>query len=133
MEEADRKLYLIIIAVSLLGKIVSSQLLEQKSRHDNVSSSQPSLSPFAYMNSTATTFALTQMPPKAAVYNWHVLSLSLFSISGAFGNILVCLTIRRDPALQTKTNYYLFSLAIADLAVCLVVIPFSVIQDFSGK
>lgn len=65
-------------------------------------------------------------------YNWHVLGLSLFSITGAFGNILVCLTIRRDPALQTKTNYYLFSLAIADLAVCLFVIPFSIIQDFSG-
>lgn len=66
-------------------------------------------------------------------YNWHVLSLSLFSITGAFGNILVCMTIRRDPALQTKTNYYLFSLAIADLAVCLLVIPFSIIQDFSDE
>lgn len=70
---------------------------------------------------------------KANAYNWHVLSLSIFSIMGAFGNILVCMTIRRDPALQTKTNYYLFSLAIADLAVCLIVIPFSIIQDFSGN
>jgi hypothetical protein len=66
-------------------------------------------------------------------YNWFVLSLSLFSIFGMFGNVLVCMTIRRDPALQTKTNYYLFSLAIADLAVCLIVIPLSIIQDFSGK
>lgn len=67
-----------------------------------------------------------------ASYNWSVLGLSLFSIFGIFGNILVCMTIRRDPALQTKTNYYLFSLAIADLAVCLIVIPLSIIQDFSG-
>jgi hypothetical protein len=76
-------------------------------------------------NSTSTT-------TQKVVYNWHVLFLSIFSITGAFGNILVCMTIRRDSALQTKTNYYLFSLAIADLAVCLIVIPLSIIQDFSG-
>lgn len=76
---------------------------------------------------------ITQENQKINNYNWHVLSLGLFSITGAFGNILVCMTIRRDPALQTKTNYYLFSLAIADLAVCLLVIPFSIIQDFSGN
>lgn len=76
-------------------------------------------------NSTSTT-------TQRVVYNWHVLFLSIFSITGAFGNILVCMTIRRDSALQTKTNYYLFSLAIADLAVCLIVIPLSIIQDFSG-
>ncbi|CAF0790571.1 unnamed protein product, partial [Brachionus calyciflorus] len=64
-------------------------------------------------------------------YNWSVLGISIFSIFGIFGNILVCLTIKRDQALQTKTNFYLFSLAIADLAVCLVVIPLSIIQDFS--
>lgn len=66
-------------------------------------------------------------------YNWPILSLSVFSIFGVFGNILVCLTIKRDQDLQTKTNFYLFSLAIADLAVCLIVIPLSIIQDFSSK
>lgn len=66
-------------------------------------------------------------------YNWPILTLSVFSIFGVFGNILVCLTIKRDQDLQTKTNFYLFSLAIADLAVCLIVIPLSIIQDFSGK
>jgi hypothetical protein len=65
--------------------------------------------------------------------NWPVLSLSIFSLFGIFGNVLVCMTIRRDQSLQTKTNYYLFSLAIADMAVCIIVIPFSIIQDFLGK
>lgn len=65
-------------------------------------------------------------------YNWPVLSISMFSIFGIFGNLLVCMTIKRDHTLQTKTNYYLFSLAIADLAVCVIVIPLSVVQDFTG-
>ena len=65
--------------------------------------------------------------------NWPVLSLSVFSVFGVFGNLLVCLTIKRDHTLQTSLNYYLFSLAIADLAVCSIVIPFSLIQDFRSK
>lgn len=63
-------------------------------------------------------------------YNWPILSISPFSVFGILGNLLVCFTIMRDQKLQTKTNYYLFSLAIADLAVCAIVIPLSVIQDF---
>lgn len=70
---------------------------------------------------------------KSTSYNWPVLTLSVFSIFGILGNILVCLTIKRDQDLQTKTNFYLFSLAFADLAVCLIVIPLSIIQDFSSK
>lgn len=66
-------------------------------------------------------------------YNWPVLGLAIFSVSGILGNLLVCVTIIRDQKLQTKTNYYLFSLAIADLAVCVIVIPLSTIQDFLGK
>ena len=66
-------------------------------------------------------------------YNWPILSISPFSVFGILGNLLVCFTIMRDQKLQTKTNYYLFSLAIADLAVCAIVIPLSVIQDFLGK
>ena len=68
-----------------------------------------------------------------AYKNWPVLSLSVFSLFGIFGNMLVLKTIRRDHSLQTSVNLYLFSLAIADFAVCLIVIPFSLIQDFTGN
>ena len=67
------------------------------------------------------------------VRNWPVLSLSIFSVFGILGNVLVCLTIKRDNKLQTKTNYYLFSLAITDLAVCSFVLPLAIVQDFFGK
>ena len=40
--------------------------------------------------------------------NWPVLGLSIFSVFGVFGNLLVCLTIKRDHTLQTSVNFYLF-------------------------
>ena len=38
-------------------------------------------------------------------------------VTGVVGNVAVCLVIIRNPGLQTATNYYLFSLAVSDLAV----------------
>ncbi|RMZ94590.1 D(2) dopamine receptor A [Brachionus plicatilis] len=67
---------------------------------------------------------------KSTSYNWPVLTLSVFSIFGILGNILVCLTIKRDQDLQTKTNFYLFSLAFADLAVCLIINGFLISSFF---
>ena len=42
---------------------------------------------------------------------------ALIFITGVIGNVAVCLVIFRHPALQTATNFYLFSLAAADLTV----------------
>lgn len=36
-------------------------------------------------------------------------------VTGIFGNVATCTVIIRNPAMQTATNYYLFSLAISDL------------------
>lgn len=45
------------------------------------------------------------------------------------GNTLVCVAIWTDRHLQNTTNYFLFSLAIADLFVCIFVIPLSLIIE----
>ena len=42
---------------------------------------------------------------------------ALIFITGVIGNVAVCLVIFRQPALQTATNFYLTSLAAADLTV----------------
>ncbi|UJR09521.1 hypothetical protein I4U23_013759 [Adineta vaga] len=65
--------------------------------------------------------------------NWPVLSLSILAIFGTLGNLLVCAAISLDKRLQTVTNWFLFSLAIADCLVSVIVLPLSIIKDFQGS
>lgn len=44
-------------------------------------------------------------------------------VTGIFGNIATCTVIIRNPAMQTATNYYLFSLAISDLTLLVLGLP----------
>ena len=48
------------------------------------------------------------------------ISFSVMLITGIFGNLAVCCVILRIPTMKTATNYYLFSLAVADLLILLV-------------
>ncbi|XP_008559874.1 neuropeptides capa receptor [Microplitis demolitor] len=45
-------------------------------------------------------------------------------IMGIVGNIMTCWVILRNPVMQTATNYYLFSLAISDLLLLVLGLPF---------
>ena len=47
-------------------------------------------------------------------------------LTGIAGNVLVCLVVCRQQKLRTSTNFYIMNLAIADLAVTIVCIPFDV-------
>lgn len=57
--------------------------------------------------------------------------LPVLCVSGLIGNILVCIAIALNKQLHNVTNYFLFSLAIADLLVCVIVMPFSIIVEVS--
>uniref|UniRef100_A0A1B0GMY1 G-protein coupled receptors family 1 profile domain-containing protein n=1 Tax=Phlebotomus papatasi TaxID=29031 RepID=A0A1B0GMY1_PHLPP len=59
-------------------------------------------------------------------YNYWALLLILFPFFTLFGNVLVILSVCRERTLQTVTNYFIVSLAIADLLVAVVVMPFGV-------
>ena len=72
----------------------------------------------------------TAMEPE---YNWAILFLSPLIVFGIAGNILVCMAISMEKRLQTVTNYFLLSLAVTDLLVCVIVMPFSIINEFTGK
>ncbi|KAJ1528296.1 hypothetical protein ONE63_006720 [Megalurothrips usitatus] len=63
-------------------------------------------------------------------YDWSFLFVLAFILAGGVGNILVCLAVILDRRLQNVTNYFLLSLAIADLLVSLFVMPLGAIPGF---
>ncbi|XP_055699282.1 D(2) dopamine receptor A-like isoform X2 [Phlebotomus papatasi] len=65
-------------------------------------------------------------------YDWSFLFVIIFIFAGGLGNILVCLAVALDRKLQNVTNYFLLSLAIADLLVSLFVMPLGAIPGFLG-
>lgn len=63
---------------------------------------------------------------KTDANNWWALILVIVPCLTLFGNVLVILAVVRERALQTVTNYFIVSLAIADLLVAVLVMPFAV-------
>lgn len=58
--------------------------------------------------------------------NYWTLLLLLFPVFTVFGNILVLMSVYKERSLQTVTNYFIVSLAVADLLVASLVMPFAV-------
>ncbi|XP_044044319.1 adenosine receptor A2a-like isoform X2 [Siniperca chuatsi] len=53
----------------------------------------------------------------------------IIAVLAIIGNFLVCLAVTRNKKLRTVTNYFLVSLAVADILVGLVAIPCAVLTD----
>ncbi|CAH0389381.1 unnamed protein product [Bemisia tabaci] len=47
-------------------------------------------------------------------------------LSGVFGNVLVIIVVKRTQSMHTPTNYYLVSLAVADLTVLVYSVPVAI-------
>ena len=45
------------------------------------------------------------------------------------GNVLVCLSVYKEKALKTTTNYFIVSLAVADLLLAVLVLPLYVYAE----
>jgi len=56
---------------------------------------------------------------------WTVILLVIPAMT-LFGNVLVCLSVIRERALRTATNYFIVSLAVADILVAVLVMPLAV-------
>lgn len=69
-------------------------------------------------------FTPTASPTPEKVY-WAI-ALVVLPFLTIFGNILVILSVYKEKNLKTATNYFIVSLAFADLLVAITVMPFAV-------
>uniref|UniRef100_A0A8D0CCU2 Dopamine receptor D4 n=1 Tax=Salvator merianae TaxID=96440 RepID=A0A8D0CCU2_SALMN len=66
-------------------------------------------------------------------YNFAALIFGVFLILFIIsGNLLVCLSVCTEKALKTTTNYFIVSLAVADLLLAILVLPLYVFSEFQG-
>ncbi|NWV63715.1 DRD3 protein, partial [Malurus elegans] len=70
-----------------------------------------------------------QLPHSHAYY---ALCYCILILAIIFGNVLVCLAVLRERTLQTTTNYLVVSLAVADLLVATLVMPWMVYLEVTG-
>ena len=89
------------------------------------------------LNTSAVNASVTQTTaPVFPEYIHQPLGATVFQISlwltivilGVIGNVLVCIAILRRPKMKTPMNYYLLSLAIADLGLLLITYPMAVLK-----
>ncbi|XP_019404321.1 PREDICTED: D(3) dopamine receptor [Crocodylus porosus] len=69
------------------------------------------------------------LPPS---HTYYALCYCILILAIVFGNVLVCLAVLRERTLQTTTNYLVVSLAVADLLVATLVMPWVVYLEVTG-
>lgn len=77
----------------------------------------------------------SQCPPQemAAEKNWAALLILVVIAVTVMGNILVILAVSLEKKLQNATNYFLMSLAVADMLLGILVMPVSMVTILYGK
>jgi dopamine D2-like receptor len=63
--------------------------------------------------------------------NYWAFALIFFPLFTIFGNVLVVISVYREKSLHTVTNYFVVSLAISDITVAAVVMPFAIYLEVS--
>ena len=58
------------------------------------------------------------------IYYIRLACYVIIFIVGVIGNVLVCLVVCRERKMKNVTNYFIFNLAVSDLSVLLICIPF---------
>uniref|UniRef100_A0A4W6C0C1 Dopamine receptor D2 like n=1 Tax=Lates calcarifer TaxID=8187 RepID=A0A4W6C0C1_LATCA len=100
----------------------------------------PSYSPISFPTSSSAASSLltssncTSLPSASSPpYNFYAVLLVLLIFCVVFGNVLVCVAVSRERALQTTTNYLIVSLAVSDLLLATLVMPWGVYLEVVGE
>lgn len=91
------------------------------------------------INKTATTLATIHEdvgPPKSPYNTTQMVMIAIvatiLSLLTVIGNFMVMISFKIDKQLQTISNYFLFSLAIADFAIGLISMPLFTVSTILG-
>ncbi|XP_034057019.1 dopamine receptor D2 like isoform X1 [Gymnodraco acuticeps] len=95
----------------------------------------PSYSPIPFSTSSSLSSSNCTMSPSASSppYNFYAVLLVLLIFCVVFGNVLVCVAVSRERALQTTTNYLIVSLAVSDMLLATLVMPWGVYLEVVGE
>ncbi|EDW72685.2 uncharacterized protein Dwil_GK17048 [Drosophila willistoni] len=63
---------------------------------------------------------------------FYMLYATVF-VLGVFGNVLVCYVVLRNRAMQTVTNIFITNLALSDILLCVLAVPFTPLYTFMGR
>lgn len=74
----------------------------------------------------SSTVADTGAPSETTERRYWTLILVVIPALTLFGNSLVVLSVWREMSLRTATNYFIVSLAVADIMVAVLVMPLAV-------
>lgn len=75
----------------------------------------------------------SKCPPQEMEKNWAALLILVVIAVTVMGNILVILAVSLEKKLQNATNYFLMSLAVADMLLGILVMPVSMVTILYGK
>ncbi|XP_063708792.1 neuropeptide Y receptor type 2-like [Culicoides brevitarsis] len=113
-------------------RLVSSSLYD----NDTFSSISPTVSltttPLPYNDSCGNSSRSDFIQNEAVQAIFCVLYGSIF-ILGIFGNALVCYVVFRNKAMQTVTNLFITNLALSDILLCVLAVPFTPLYTFLGR
>lgn len=80
---------------------------------------------------TAVTAASAVDEPSVPDRRYWALVLLVFPVLTVFGNVLVVMSVANEKSLRSVTNYFIVSLAIADIMVAILVMPLAVYVEVS--
>ncbi|CAH1132355.1 unnamed protein product [Ceutorhynchus assimilis] len=83
-------------------------------------------------NYTTTPGKLDIIDKKGVQVLFFVVYTTIF-IVGLFGNVLVCFVVFRNKAMQTVTNLFITNLALSDILLCVLAVPFTPLYTLLGK
>jgi hypothetical protein len=68
-----------------------------------------------------------------AVQAFFFICYTTIFVLGVFGNVLVCYVVGRNRAMQTVTNFFITNLALSDILLCILAVPFTPLYSFLGQ